>query len=91
MHCQVRPTGWSVSCQLLKAQLDTHHLIKVTDKSIGLISISLSAFTSNTIKQNVSDLEMCNVAYHITNLFVTSKNETTNSPIHEFKVLHKCQ
>ena len=23
------------------------------------------------------------------NLFVTSKNETTNSPIHEFKVLHK--
>ena len=22
-----------------------------------------------------------------TNLFVTSKNETTNSPIHEFKVL----
>ena len=28
------------------------------------------------------------VAY---NLFVTSKNETTNSPIHEFKVLHKGQ
>ena len=25
------------------------------------------------------------------NLFVTSKNETTNSPIHEFKVLHKGQ
>ena len=24
-----------------------------------------------------------------TNLFVISKNETTNSPIHEFKVLHK--
>ena len=27
----------------------------------------------------------------INNLFVTSKNETTNSPIHEFKVLHKGQ
>ena len=25
------------------------------------------------------------------NLLVTSKNETTNSPIHEFKVLHKDQ
>ena len=25
------------------------------------------------------------------NLFVTSKNETTNSPIHEFIVLHKVQ
>ena len=25
------------------------------------------------------------------NLFVTSKNETTNSPIHKFKVLHKSQ
>ena len=25
------------------------------------------------------------------NLFVTSKNETTNSPIHEFKVLYKGQ
>jgi len=25
------------------------------------------------------------------NLFVTSKNEATNSPIHEFKVLHKDQ
>ena len=25
------------------------------------------------------------------NLFVTSKNENTNSPIHEFKVLHKGQ
>ena len=25
------------------------------------------------------------------NLFVTSKNKTTNSPIHEFKVLHKGQ
>ena len=25
----------------------------------------------------------------IINLFVTSKNETTNSPIHEFKMLHK--
>ena len=25
------------------------------------------------------------------NLFVTSKNETTNSPIHEFKVLHEGQ
>ena len=25
------------------------------------------------------------------NLFVTSKNETTNSPIHEFKVLQKGQ
>ena len=25
------------------------------------------------------------------NLFVTSKNETTNSPIHQFKVLHKGQ
>ena len=25
------------------------------------------------------------------NLFVTSKNETTNSPIHKFKVLHKGQ
>ena len=25
------------------------------------------------------------------NLFVTSKNETKNSPIHEFKVLHKGQ
>ena len=23
------------------------------------------------------------------NLYVTSKNKTTNSPIHEFKVLHK--
>ena len=28
---------------------------------------------------------------HITNLFVTSKNEFSNSPIHEFKVLHKSQ
>ena len=27
----------------------------------------------------------------IFNLFVTSKNETTNSPIHEFNVLHKGQ
>ena len=25
------------------------------------------------------------------NLFMTSKNETTNPPIHEFKVLHKGQ
>ena len=25
------------------------------------------------------------------NLFVTSKKKTTNSPIHEFKVLHKGQ
>ena len=25
------------------------------------------------------------------NLFVTSKNETTNSPIYKFKVLHKGQ
>ena len=25
----------------------------------------------------------------IWNLFVASRNETTNSPIHEFKVLHK--
>ena len=25
------------------------------------------------------------------NLFVTSKNETTNLPIHEFKVMHKGQ
>ena len=24
------------------------------------------------------------------NLFVTSKNETTNSPIYQFKVLRKC-
>ena len=30
-------------------------------------------------------------AYMLINLFVTSKNETTNSPIHEFKVLHKGQ
>ena len=29
--------------------------------------------------------------YEFNNLFVTSKNETTNSPIHEFKVLHKAQ
>ena len=29
--------------------------------------------------------------YYIINLFVTSKNETTNYPIHEFKVLHKGQ
>ena len=28
---------------------------------------------------------------NINNLFVTSKNETANSPIHEFKVLHKDQ
>ena len=27
----------------------------------------------------------------ISNLFVTSKNETTKSPIHEFKELHKSQ
>ena len=27
----------------------------------------------------------------IFNLFVTSKNEVSNSPIHEFKVLHKNQ
>ena len=27
----------------------------------------------------------------INNLFVTSKNETTNYPIHQFKVLHKGQ
>ena len=27
----------------------------------------------------------------ISNLFVTSKNETKNSPIHEFKVQHKGQ
>ena len=26
-----------------------------------------------------------------TNLFVTSKNKTTNSPIHQFKVIHKGQ
>ena len=32
-----------------------------------------------------------NVALLTSNLFVTSKNETTNSPIHEFKVLHKGQ
>ena len=25
------------------------------------------------------------------NLFVTSKNETMNPPIHEFNLLHKCQ
>ena len=31
------------------------------------------------------------VTQMIGNLFVTSKNETTNSPIHEFKVLHKDQ
>ena len=29
--------------------------------------------------------------YQIFNLFVTSKNKTTNSPIHEFKVLDKGQ
>ena len=34
---------------------------------------------------NASDEQLIN------NLFVTSKNETTNSPIHEFKVLHKGQ
>ena len=28
---------------------------------------------------------------HTYNLFITSKNEATNSPIHEFKVLHKDQ
>ena len=27
----------------------------------------------------------------ISNLFVAPKNETTNSPINEYKVLHKCQ
>ena len=27
----------------------------------------------------------------VSNLFVTSKNETMNSPIHEFKVLHEGQ
>ena len=29
--------------------------------------------------------------FNFYNLFVTSKNETKNSPIHEFKVLHKGQ
>ena len=32
-----------------------------------------------------------NMHLHMYNLFVTSKNETTNSPIYEFKVLHKGQ
>ena len=32
-----------------------------------------------------------NIKISINNLFVTSKNETTDSPIHEFKVLHKGQ
>ena len=31
------------------------------------------------------------VHFEICNLFVTSKNKTTNSPIHEFKVLQKDQ
>ena len=29
--------------------------------------------------------------FRVFNLFVTSKNETTNSPIHKIKVLHKYQ
>ena len=37
----------------------------------------------------ISDaVKMITVAF---NLFVASKNETTNSPIHEFKVLHEGQ
>ena len=40
----------------------------------------------------VNELSVCQNVMN--NLFVTSKNETTNntnSPIHEFKVLHKDQ
>ena len=35
--------------------------------------------------------QILNTIYNqvVNNLFVTSKNETMNSPIHEFKVLHK--
>ena len=37
----------------------------------------------------ISDaVKMITVAF---NLFVASKNETTNSPIHEFRVLHEGQ
>ena len=32
-----------------------------------------------------------NMLIQTINLFVTLKNETTNSPIHEFKLLHKGQ
>jgi hypothetical protein len=38
------------------------------------------------------DRQMSNLAEKgAFNLFVTSKNETTNSPIHKFKVLHTGQ
>ena len=40
----------------------------------------------------VSGLVECTVQrLDSNNLFVPSKNKTTNSPIHEFKVLHKGQ
>ena len=37
------------------------------------------------------ELELLHQEVSSNNLFVTSKNETTNSPIHKFKKLHKGQ
>ena len=41
--------------------------------------------------ESIYDFFLSNMQYLFCNLFVTSKNGTTNSPIYEFKVLHKGQ
>ena len=41
------------------------------------------------LSKNATQKFVKSILQILINLFVTSKNETTNSPIHEFKVLQK--
>ena len=43
------------------------------------------------LSKNATQKFVKSILQILINLFVTSKNETTNSPIHEFKVLYKGQ
>ena len=58
---------------------------RTTMQPYGKRWMSTSILPNQTLKAETR------LFFNSSNLFVTSKNETTNSPIHEFKVLHNGQ
>ena len=87
---------------LLQSTL-TCPLVSVTLPLISWVSAKKSYEFSISILKMIWKDQLCillcawfitffdHLVFRTNNLFVTSKNVTTNSPIHEFKVLHKGQ
>ena len=74
---------------LTQPGLDVHSFQKIMERYVGQSHRNISIRSLDNVRIAVHRSITNWACSTICNLFVTSKNETMNSPIHEFKVLHK--